>query len=164
MLLLIFISVCLILVNFLIQRFNKNEKILDDNLPYMKKKYLLTLNEKNFYEILKLTIKDTNYYICPMVRVADVIYVDRKKTDKWQYHFNKIVGKHIDFLLCDRETMTPLVAIELDDKSHERQDRIERDKFLNNAFQSAGIKLIRFKTNKSYNLSNIKEKLSGCWL
>lgn len=56
--------------------------------------------------------------------------------------------------------MTHLVAIELDDKSHERQDRIKRDEFLNDAFQSAGIKLIRFKTSQSYNLSDMKGKLN----
>lgn len=160
MVLLIFILVGFLVLSFIFQKLNKSKEILDNNLPYTKKKYLLTISEKNFYKNLKLAIENTDYYICPMVRVADIIYVDKKKTDKWQYHFNKIVGKHIDFLLCNKETMIPLVAIELDDRSHERQDRIERDKFLNNAFQSADVKLIRFKTSQSYNLNDIKEKLN----
>lgn len=157
-LLIIILIVSIFLILFTIKH-NIKKRLLGNCLPYKKKKYLLTINEKNFYEVLKSAIENTDYYICPMVRMADIIYVDRKKTDKWQYHFNKIVGKHVDFLLCNKETMVPLIAIELDDKSHKRQDRIERDSFVNDAFISANIKLLRFKTNNSYNLNEIKGRL-----
>ena len=31
--------------------------------------------------------------------------------------------EHIDFVLCEAKTMNPILGIELDDSSHERQSR-----------------------------------------
>ena len=129
------------------------------NLPYLKKKYLLTIAEKNFYEVLKLAIEGSGYYICPKVRVADLLYVNTRITNRFQFHFNKIVGKHIDFVLCNEYTMTPIIAIELDDRSHDRKDRVERDIFINQAFKSADLRLVRFKVGGSYSLTEIKNTL-----
>ncbi|MGJ0848619.1 DUF2726 domain-containing protein [Tissierella praeacuta] len=139
---------------------NKNTKsdIFDDIYPYEKKKYLLSVAEKNFYDILTLAIKDTAYYICPKVRLADIIVVG--KTDKRQSYFNKIQSKHIDFLLCDKNSLVPLLAIELDDSSHLKDDRISRDDFVNKALESAKLDLIRFKVQQAYTVTEIKDKLN----
>lgn len=138
------------------------DKIIEDRkeniYPYKKKQYLLTIAEKNFYDVLKLAIEDTNYYICPMVRLADIIYVD--KTDERQKYFNKIQSKHIDFLLCDADTLSPMIAIELDDSSHSQKDRKERDKFVDKALETVELEIIRFKARKSYNLNEIREKIN----
>ncbi|MEN7973211.1 MAG: DUF2726 domain-containing protein, partial [Verrucomicrobiota bacterium] len=40
-------------------------------------------------------------------------------------------------------TLAIVAAIELDDKSHQRKDRIKRDQFLNQVMESAGVPLIR---------------------
>lgn len=129
----------------------------DSVFPYKKKKYLLTIAEKNFYDALSIAINNTNYYICPKVRLADIIYVS--ETDKRQSYFNKIKSKHIDFLLCDKNSMSPILAIELDDNSHLRDDRINRDVFLDKALKSAGLKFVRFRVQQSYDINAIKEKL-----
>ena len=39
--------------------------------------------------------------------------------DRLKY-FNWISQKHVDFVLCDKDTMQILCAVELDDRSHER--------------------------------------------
>lgn len=75
-----------------------------------------------------------------------------------QAHFNKIRSKHIDFLLCDKESMAPLYAIELDDISHEKESRIERDLFVDSALEAAGLKFERFKVQKSYSVVDIKKR------
>ncbi|WP_313757594.1 DUF2726 domain-containing protein [Tissierella sp.] len=139
---------------------NKNTKsdTSDDIYPYEKKKYLLSVAEKNFYDVLSLVIKDTEYYICPKVRLADIIVVG--KTDKRQSYFNKIQSKHIDFLLCDKDSLVPLLAIELDDSSHLKDDRISRDDFVNKALESAELDLIRFKVQQTYTVTEIKDKLN----
>jgi hypothetical protein len=69
------------------------------------------------------------------VALGDVFYV--KKGDdlsRYRIYTNKIDRKHVDFLLCDSTTMQPLIGIELDDKSHERPDRRERDIFVDGVF------------------------------
>ena len=45
--------------------------------------------------------------------------VVRYKSGKYE---NKISGKYIDFLFCDPVTMQPVLAIELDDASHQRKN------------------------------------------
>ncbi|MFT3685880.1 MAG: DUF2726 domain-containing protein [Phycisphaerales bacterium] len=83
------------------------------------------------------------------VRLGDVLTPDRNKTpersgsDGWQAARNKIDRKHVDFLLCNPATTKPVLVIELDDKSHQRPDRQERDKFLNDACKTAGLPIWR---------------------
>jgi len=47
----------------------------------------------------------------------------------------------VDFLLCDPHTMKPVMAFELDDSSHGRDDRISRDAFVERVFCQAEIKM-----------------------
>ena len=75
-------------------------------------------------------------------------------------HFNRIASRHVDFLICTPSTMQPLVAIELDDSSHERPHRRERDNFVDNAFQAAGLPLIHFRARHTYNTREIAKRLS----
>lgn len=126
--------------------------------PYKKKDYLLSLAEKNFFHILLLSIEGSDYYICPKVRLADVIYVHQKHN--FSAYFNKIKAKHIDFLLCDFKTMSPKIAIELDDKSHLDLDVIESDTFKNLSLTDSGIKVVRFNCDFTYNIKEIREKLN----
>ena len=110
---------------------------LPRNLPYLARGQLVTKSELKFYKSLSKAVQD-DFQIFAMVRIADLLRVEKnnKHRRKW---LNKILAKHIDFVLCDPGTLKPLVCIELDDVSHQRPDRIERDKFVNQAFKSAHI-------------------------
>lgn len=55
---------------------------------------------------------------------------------------NSIQLKHIDFLLCDSSNTKPLLVIELDDRSHDRPERRERDEFLDRACAAAGLAIL----------------------
>ena len=50
-------------------------------------------------------------------------------------------------------------CIELDDKSHERPERIERDNFINQLFNDLKIKLLRIKAKPEYNKSEIENQI-----
>ena len=67
----------------------------------------------------------------------------------------------MDFALCDK-TMRPLLAIELDDLSHEQVRRKRRDSEVERIFSEAGLPLLRLKPKKDFNqqelISSIKEK------
>lgn len=134
------------------------ESVDEEKLPYYKNKYLLTKAENNFYKSLKIAMKDEDYYICPKVRIADVLNIG--KTDKRQAYFNKINRKHIDFLLCkDDKFFNPIMAIELDDSSHNAKNRVERDDFVDNAFKSAKLPLYRVKASSSYQPNYLKKEI-----
>lgn len=135
---------------------NESFKI-EEKLPYKKKKYLLSKAENSFYGVLENAIEGEGLYICPKVRLADIIYVTDKENR--QKHFNKIQSKHIDFLLCDKKFLNPVLAIELDDSSHNKGSRIERDKFVDEALEAAGLPILRVKASYSYSPNYIKEKV-----
>ena len=51
--------------------------------------------------------------------------------------------------------MKPLCGIELDDSSHENDDRQERDQFVDTLFREAGLPLLRVPVRREYNTSEI---------
>ena len=124
-------------------------------LPYQARGHLVTKSELRFYKSLSKAVQD-DFEIFAMVRIADLLRVEtgHKQRRKW---LNKILAKHIDFVLCDPGSLVPIVCIELDDPSHNRPDRIERDIFVNQAFESAGLPLLRIPTEPSYRSREIRE-------
>ena len=128
--------------------------------PYQAKGCLLTAAERSFLGVLDKTVGD-NARIFSQVRIADVLSVrkDLSRSD-WQTAQNKINSKHVDFVICDPSTLSLLCAIELNDKSHEKRKRIERDEFVESAFKAANIPLIWIKAKKGYSVDEIGARLS----
>ncbi len=131
-------------------------------LPYRQRDDFLSAAELSFYRVLCTAIGD-RAVICPKVNLADIFFVARLNEN--QSFRNKIDRKHVDFLLCDPATMRPLCGIELDDSSHSRRDRQDRDEFVDQVFDVAGLPLIRVPARASYNpaglLELIEPHLSG---
>ena len=125
--------------------------------PYAKKKYLLSKAEFSFYRVLSQACGGS-FVICPKVRLGDLIYV-RKGTDKRMSWVNRINRSHIDFVLCDPQTMQPLAAVELDDSSHDSERAKQRDAMKDKACAAAGLPLLRFKAQRSYDPAKIAERL-----
>jgi hypothetical protein len=98
--------------------------------PYRKLDALFTPAERSFLGVLNQAVGE-NAQIFGKVRVADVIAPKKgiPRSD-WQKAFNKISGKHFDFLLCDNNDLSVLCAIELNDSSHNSKKRKDRDTFL----------------------------------
>ena len=51
------------------------------------------------------------------------------------------------------------LCIELDDKTHEQKERIERDNFVNQLFKDLKIQLLRIKVNNYYNKIDIENQI-----
>jgi len=118
--------------------------------PYHLRDHFLSAAELSFHGVLRVAIDD-RAVILNKVRLSDVFYV--KKGDdasKYRIYTNKIDRKHVDFLLCDPRTMQPLLGIELDDKSHQREDRQTRDAFVDGVFAAAGLPLIHIPVRNAY--------------
>ena len=108
--------------------------------PYERRE-LMTKNELAFYQILRPICDLYGWDVLLKMRLADIVQV-RPGTKEYMAHFNRIKAKHTDFILVDPETLLVLCGIELDDPSHERQDRIERDEFVDGVYEAAGIPLL----------------------
>ena len=77
------------------------------------------------------------------------------KGQNWKGTLRHISEKSVDFVLCDKSFISPKLAIELDDKSHDRLDRIERDSEVERMLQEAEMPLLRFGNNGSFNKEEI---------
>ena len=126
-------------------------------LPYRTRDDFLSPAERSFYQVLSNIVGD-RATICPKVGLADVFFVARPN-ENFSY-FNRIAQKHVDFLLCDPATMRPLVGIELDDRSHQRADRQERDIFVDKAFEAATLPLVRVPVQSGYSIQEIASYLA----
>ncbi|WP_303788271.1 DUF2726 domain-containing protein [Ruminococcus flavefaciens] len=106
-------------------------------------KTVLTDREYEFYKRLKPLADEYGLSVFTKVRLADLIEPKPKAENPfWMECFNKIKSKHIDFALADEETSI-VALIELDDTSHARPDRIERDDFVNAVLENTGYTLLR---------------------
>lgn len=131
-------------------------------LPYRKKDYLLTVAERNFYQVLSQVIEKNNGLLFAKVRLEDLLWLPRGTENRWGLR-NRIKSRHIDFVICDNQSVMPLLAIELDDSSHQRQDRIERDQNIDRILHDAGLPILHIRVQHSYDSiwleKEIKDKI-----
>ncbi len=123
-----------------------------DLYPYRLRDDFLSLAEQSFYLVLKNVVGEY-LSICPKVSLADIFFVMRPNENMSAY--NRINRKHVDFLVCEPKSMKPRFAIELDDSSHQRSDREERDDFVDSVFIAANLPLIRITARNGYNTAEL---------
>lgn len=117
--------------------------------PYHLRDQFISPAELNFLGVLR-TVVDGHATLCTKVNLGDLFCVKTDDQSRFRIYTNKIDRKHVDFLLCDAATMRPLVGIELDDKSHNRDDRRARDEFVDQVFKAAGLPLIHVPAKRAY--------------
>src|SRR5436309_1688157 len=116
-------------------------------LPYFSREHLLSQAELTFYHALRRAVPQ-HLMICPKVRLADVIHCSG---EAWKQGFGgRISQKHLDFVIADAASTAILLAIELDDRSHKRADRVARDEFLDRAMSAATVPLLRIVAAPTY--------------
>jgi very-short-patch-repair endonuclease len=129
---------------------------------YKKKSSVLTGAELSFYKTLAASVGN-RATIFSKVGLKDIFEVNRGSNDdeqankQYRRHFNMIAQKHVDFLVCDRITLAPLIAIELDDKSHDSEKVKKRDEFVNSLYHAANLPLLRFKVSGNHYVDDVKK-------
>ena len=117
---------------------------------------LLTASEAAFYVAL-VAAAGRRYVVWPKVRLADLC----QGLDRWadMAAFNRVSSKHVDFVLCDATTFRPVLAVELDDRSHRRADRRNRDVLVDQIFRTMGLGVYRQWVRRSYDPAAIARGL-----
>jgi len=136
-----------------------NAKTTVEQLPYKQRDRFLSSAELSFYHVLRSVVQD-QAIINNKVNLNDIVYVSKKDASQYRIYTNKIDRKHVDFLLCNPKTLQPILAIELDDKSHQRADRKARDEFINKVFDTVHLPLLRIPAQHTYNTNNLAAKLA----
>jgi hypothetical protein len=135
----------------------KDSKFDLDSLPYRLRDDFLSPAEFSFYKVLSGLV-GTHLVIQSKVRLADIFFVSRPNEN--MSYFHRIAQRHVDFLICEPQTMKPLLGIELDDSSHNRSDRQERDDFVDHVFEAAELPLVRVPAEREYNSREIAAQIA----
>lgn len=127
-------------------------------LPYCKREYFFSKAERSFFGVLQKSV-GTDFILFAKVRLCDVVNVS-PGTSKRQSYLNKISSKHVDFVLCDLKFVKPLLVIELDDSSHERADRQQRDELVDRILKAAQIPILRVAAKESYGPKDLRDQIN----
>lgn len=126
--------------------------------PYRLRNHFLSPAELKFYLILRQIVHN-RAYLGTKVNLNDIFYVKSSNQSDFRTYTNKIDRKHVDFILCDWNTMQPFLGIELDDSSHLRPDRQERDEFVDRVFRVSGLPILHIKVQRDYDLKTLAATL-----
>lgn len=133
-------------------------------LGYKIRDGVLTPAERAFHAVLcesaRQVFSDSAPIVFASVRLAEILTVDTSQgstRSAWQAAFNRIASKQVDFVIADGRTTRPIVVVELDDRTHERTDRRQRDEFIDAACASADIPVIHIQAARQYDQHQITE-------
>lgn len=115
----------------------------------------MTKSERNFFILLNQAV-GSDFYVFPQIHLSSLLN-EKIKGQNWQRAFYHINGKSVDFVLCSKSTLEPVLAIELDDASHNREDRRARDLEVERILANANFPLIRLKTSTKVTKEMLKK-------
>jgi len=118
----------------------------------------MTRNESDFFKILVEAVGN-DYYVFPQVHLS-AIFEHKVKGQNWNAAFRTINGKSIDYAICDKSDFRPLLGIELDDSSHQAEDRRLRDVEVERIFTEAKLPLVRFANLGIPNREDIAQRIT----
>jgi len=118
-------------------------------------KPLLTNNELQFYLVLRDALPEfaifpqvaMNAFLRPPAGISPKEYAQTRGT---------FAQKHIDFLICEPQSLEIMSIVELDDRSHSAEKDIARDRITG----AAGFKTLRFHSKNKPGKSKIREVVS----
>lgn len=124
---------------------------------YRRKGYFMSHSEQKMFLLLQEAVGD-KYFIFPQVHLSTILE-HKTPHQNWAAAFKHINGKSVDFVLCDKSPVAPRIAIELDDNSHTRPDRVERDVEVERIFKYAELPLVRFSHLEDLTAAKVKEAI-----
>ena len=123
---------------------------------YNRKYVIMTEREQEFYKKLKLVCGDS-ILIFPQIHLSSLFF-HNVKGQNFKLAFRFINRLSVDFVLVDSRNFKTLLAIELDDSTHNEKDRVKRDLIVNDIFKKANFPLLRVDSVKIDN-EKLKEMI-----
>jgi hypothetical protein len=128
--------------------------------PYERTEKLFSAAERSFFGVLEQLFGD-EYRVLGKVRLADIIRPRKGLSNSARtIALNRISAKHVDFAICDLQTLQVIGVVELDDSSHKRDSSRHGDSVKNKALAAAGVPIVRIAAQRSYSPAEIREKVS----
>jgi len=124
------------------------------NIKFFKKR-LLTPSEITFFNLLLQAVPD--HFIFTQVALSQLVGVP-SGPEKLS-SFNRISRMSIDYVVCDAQLNT-LLAIELDDPTHDRPSGVQKDLKKDTVLATAGIRLLRIRVESIPTLEALRGLLA----
>ncbi len=131
---------------------NEKPEPINKEYGYAVKDTFMTAPERELYARLIKTVGG-DFEVFP--QVALVSLVDKTTFNSFRNELFRIV----DFALCDKKSLKPRLIIELNDASHKRADRIERDEKVKCILERAGLNLLTVTTDERLDDKTLKRRI-----
>jgi hypothetical protein len=122
---------------------------------YSVRRAFFSRSEAAFFKGLSEAVGG-RFLIFSKVRLADIC-----DDPADQGALNRILPRHVDFVLCEPITFRILAAVELDGWSHSQPKQIASDKFKNDFFKRIGVPLLRYSVNSQPDPSELARSIAA---
>lgn len=142
------------------------DRILEKlEVPFYEKRPILTPHEAVNYKRLYAAAAPLGLEVFTKVGLLDLLSPTVDQYSPLFNYFKRIIwAKHVDFVVWSPQAEAVVCIIELDDSSHERPDRQDRDKFLEMILTKAGYTYLHYFTIQQekmyYKLRNLEKNLN----
>lgn len=129
--------------------------------PYEANRTPFSPAEASFFRVLEVAV-GPEHRVFAKLRMADLLAVRRGLSgSERRSAMNRVDRKHFDFVVCERETLRVVAAVELDDASHAAPSRQKRDDFVERACAAAGLRLARVPVQNAYAKGQLRLAVLG---
>jgi very-short-patch-repair endonuclease len=125
---------------------------------YRRKDYFLSRAEKAFFHVLQPLAAEHECIVFAKVRLEDIVWVAPYVRNRFVLR-NRIKSRHVDFVLCRVKDVQPILAIELDDSSHESFRANVSDVVKNEILMQAGMPLLRVRASHQYDAEALSREI-----
>lgn len=116
----------------------------------------MTATEVLFFKKLQQALPE--YLIFGQVQLSRIIAPNEDEMGK-SFWLNRISRMSVDYVIVDKDCQTTLLAIELDDWTHDSQQRQKADAKKDKALSSAGIPVIRFDSEQMPTIEQLRQEI-----
>lgn len=137
----------------------REAEVVDGHLQLFRADNLLTEAERRFATHLEPAMPE-GCRLLAKCRIMELVQPVVPEDHRFHETAKRMVlAKDVDFVIADRDWKV-LCAVELDDRSHRREDRRARDRLVDAVFRDAGLPLLRVRTDEDWSTSSLKQRIA----
>ncbi len=139
----------------------ESEAELPEIFPVKLRDPLLSARETAFYQVLH-AVAGQRVVVCPKMRLADLFYTQIGSAPSKQYTnlYKQIARRSVDFVLCERYTLKPMLAIEFYDHKLTGGQRKKRDPFIDKVFKAGKLPILHLVAQDEYNTKALAHRIA----
>ena len=147
----IFIAVAVIILVLLkaLAHQKRGARAVDFSIFQKRGRVMNTSEQKLFEELQKVFGAD--YIILSKIRIED--FVEARNGEGKYGARGRIKSRHVDFLICDKTSTAPLIAIELDGGIHNKTSVHQRDLFIDELYKTIDLEIMHVAVGENFSVA-----------